>query len=59
MFPDTWGRGFDVGILWRELAQTHQTREIVDPHAPRLPPPLEEAERWGMPALGFGLVISP
>jgi predicted O-methyltransferase YrrM len=58
MFPETWGRGFDVGILWRELAKTLQTREIVDPDAPLIPPPLEEAERLGMPALGFGLVIS-
>jgi predicted O-methyltransferase YrrM len=58
MFPDTWGRGFDVGVLWRELAATHRTREIIDRSAPLLPPPMEEAERWGMPALGFGLLLS-
>jgi len=22
MFPDTWGRGFDVGILWPPLARS-------------------------------------
>lgn len=57
MFPETWGRGFDVGIVWRELTRTYRTREIIDANAPRVPPPREEAERWGMPALGFGLVL--
>lgn len=58
MFPETWGRGFDVGILWRELTAIHRTREIIDRNAPFIPPPIEEAERWGMPALGFGLLLA-
>jgi predicted O-methyltransferase YrrM len=57
MFPETWGRGFDVAILWRELSALHSTREITDPDAPRRPPLPELAERFGMPALGFGLVF--
>jgi predicted O-methyltransferase YrrM len=56
MFPETWGRGFDVGIFWRELSALRPTREIVDPDAPLRPPPAEAAERFGMPALGFGLI---
>jgi predicted O-methyltransferase YrrM len=57
MFPETWGRGFDVGIFWRELSAIHSTREITDPDAPPRPPPLELAERFGLPALGFGLLF--
>ncbi len=57
MFPDTWGRGFDVGILWQEIAGKFHTREIIDLSAPPLPPPPNEAEHWGLPALGFGLVM--
>jgi cephalosporin hydroxylase len=57
MFPDTWGRGFDVGILWREIVAKYQTREIIDRAAPLMPPPVNEVEHWGIPALGFGLVL--
>ena len=57
MFPETWGRGFDVGIFWRELRDRYRTREIVDRDAPMRPPPIEKAARFGTPALGFGLLF--
>ena len=58
MFPDTWGRGFDVGVVWREIAAEHRTREIVDRAAPMLPIPDQTETHRGLPALGFGLVLA-
>jgi predicted O-methyltransferase YrrM len=57
MLPEMWGRGFDVGIVWRELAAVHETREIVDTDAPRRPLTPDVLERFGTPALGFGLLV--
>jgi hypothetical protein len=57
MLPETWGRGFDVGILWRELKAQYNTCEIIDVDAPLRPPPQEKAARFGTPALGFGVLF--
>ena len=55
-FPETWGSGFDVGVLWRELKGNSRTSEIVNTEAPPFSRDPEQWERFGLPAYGFGLL---
>jgi hypothetical protein len=56
MLPETWGRGNDVGIFWRELSSRRGAAEIVDPEGSRTAPRFDTPVGFVMPALGFGLL---
>lgn len=52
LFPEEWGDGAEVGVLWRELRGSFRTEEIIDPAGWRERTKPEDAEH----AWGIGLV---
>jgi predicted O-methyltransferase YrrM len=59
MHPETWGRGNDVALYWKEISAGRPAIELIDPQGSRKAPRFDTPVGFEMPALGFGCLEAP